>query len=452
MNITAPPAQQDNKKVPVMVYIHGGSFLYGGANLPVFDGVNFVTHALDCGTPVVAASFNYRVGLGGFLASAAIKADLERDGFEGVGNFGLCDQQVALRWVNRYISSFGGDVENVTIYGESAGGMSVSHQVAAREPAPFQRAIAMSGHLNTIPTWSLEHHEKHYRALLAHLDIDPDSPTALDQLRGVSQEQVAAATLPVAGTFVATGNPCDDGVFHLARPSPSSIGSPPPWLKGYMVSDVYDEGMIFNESFCEDDFSTVRTRMASHLGETVADEILALYGITAEPSQGDFVAKMERMAGDATFISHNWIAAHRSEVPQTFGYHFDQTCAHESPLKGLAYHALDLLYLFLNFDEHLTEEQRKMARVMADHFLKFAYGRDPWPRVSQNASWMRYGPGESCRVVTESEDEEVRRYSRMQRILDMGVYDEFVLAVDEIAVKRYRMGTFERKPDAVAGL
>jgi carboxylesterase type B len=272
----------------------------------------------------------------------------------------------------------------------------------------------------------------------------------LDQLRNVPEETVSAATLPVAGIFVATGNPCDDGVFHAVRPSPDNNGSPPAWMKGYMVGDVYDEGMIFHESFCEDDFLSVRKRMSSHLGQNAADIVLGLYGITAELSKEEFVNKMEEMAGHSTFVSHNWIAAHRSKVPQTFGYHFDQTCAHESPLKGLAYHALDLLYLFLNFDEHFTEEQRKMARVMANHFLDFAYGKDPWPRVSQGASWMRYGPSESCKIVTEAEDEEVRKYSRMQKIIDMGVYEKFVLAVDEIAVKRYRMGTFEWKPDPIA--
>ncbi|BDD60065.1 hypothetical protein MAP00_005229 [Monascus purpureus] len=260
MSIAVPPVQtRGAAKFPVMVYIHGGSFLYGGANRPVFDGVNFVSHSVARNTPVVAVNFNYRVGLGGFLASAAIKSDLERDGYEGVGNFGLYDQQVALQWVNRYIASFGGDPDNITIYGESAGGMSVSHQVAARNPAPFHRAIAMSGHLNTIPTWSLAQHEKHYRALLTYLGIDPDSPASLDQLRAVPQDVVAAATLPVEGVFVATGNPCNDGVFHTQAPSFNKIGSPPKWLKSYMIGDTYDEGMILRQAFAEEDFSSLRS-------------------------------------------------------------------------------------------------------------------------------------------------------------------------------------------------
>ncbi|KAF4964249.1 hypothetical protein FSARC_7803 [Fusarium sarcochroum] len=441
MNITTPSLDSE-ARLPVMVYIHGGSFLFGGANKGVFDCVNLTTHAATRNTPIVAVNFNYRVGLGGFLASSAIKQDLERDGQEGVGNFGLYDQQVALRWVNRYITSFGGDPSNVTIYGESAGGMSVSHQIAAKDPAPFHRAIAMSGHLNTIPTWSLDHHERHYRALLRYLNINPDSPTALDQLRNIPQDIISAATIPVEGNLNATGNPCDDGVFHTSKPSFNTIGSPPAWLKAYMVGDTTDEAMIFSEALCEETFDSVRTGMAAFLTQEATDAILNLYGVTPELTKEEFLTAMEAMTGDAIFKAQNWVAIHRSQIPQTFGYHFDQVCTHESIFKGQAYHALDLLYLFLNFDEKLTPGQQSLARSMASSFIDYAYGKDPWPRITEGAQWMRFGPDESCKVVTEVEDEKVRKYSRMKTINDMGVFEEFVAAIDHIAGQRDRMGTF----------
>ncbi|KAF4442960.1 hypothetical protein F53441_11604 [Fusarium austroafricanum] len=444
MNITTP-SMSPNAKLPVMVYIHGGSFLFGGANKGVFDCVNLTTYAAARDTPVVTVNFNYRVGLGGFLASSSIKKDLESDGLEGVGNFGLYDQQVALHWVNRYIASFGGDPENVTIYGESAGGMSVSHQIVAKNPAPFHRAIAMSGHLNTIPTWSLDHHEKRYRALLRYLGIDADSPSALDQLRNVPEDVIAAATIPVEGNFNATGNPCDDGVFHMSRPSFNAIASPPSWLKGYMVGDTTDEAMIFSDSLSEETFDSVRIGMCAFLSRDVTNAILDLYGVSPELSQDEFLKAMKDMAGDAIFKAHNWVAAHRSEIPQTFGYHFDQVCTHDSIFKGEAYHALDLLYLFLNFDEKLTPGQQKLARTMTSSFIDYAYGKDPWPRISDGARWMRFGPDETSKVVTEEEDEDVRRYIRMRKIVDMGVFDDFLRAIDHIAGKRDKMGTFEDK-------
>ena len=445
MNIVTP-AVEAGARLPVMVYIHGGSFLFGGANRSAFDLVNFVSYSLARGTPVVAVNFNYRVGLGGFLASAAVRSDLERDGYEGVGNFGLYDQQVALHWVNRYISAFCGDPADVTIWGESAGGMSVSHQVAAKNLAPFHRAIAMSGHLNTIPTWSMDRHEKHYRALLTYLGIDPESPTSLEELRAVPQDIVAKATVPVEGIVVATGNPCDDGVFHAEAPTFDRIGSPPKWLKAYMVGDTIHEGMILRAAFSEEDFSSFRSQMVSSIGSEATDSIFALYGVTPDLSKKELLTQMEDMMSDSAFKTQNWLAAHRSQVPQTFGYHFDQVCTHDSPLRGLSYHALDLLYLFHNFDEKLSPAQRELGDEMANCWIDFAYGKDPWPRISDGNSWMRFGPNDKSKVVCESEDDSIRKYSRMQKILDLGIYQDFFHMIDDVGVKRRRMGTFEWKP------
>lgn len=442
MNITIPPANV-GEKLPVMLYIHGGSFLYGGANRSIFDGVNFVSHSLERGTPVIAINFNYRVGLGGFLASTAIKADLERDGFDGVGNFGLYDQQVAIHWVNRYVSLLGGDPENITLYGESAGGMSVSHQIAAKQPAPFQRAIAMSGHLNTIPTWSLERHEQHYRALLEYLKIDPNATDALEQLRKVPQDVIAAATIPVEGVFVCTGNPCDDGVFHAKPPSFDGLEAPPSWLKAYMVGDTLDEGMIFRMSLAEETPESIRARMMQYLAEADVDRILGLYAITPQTKGQDLIDRMETLAGDVIFRVHNWVTVHKPTTVPTYGYHFDQASTFDHALKGLAYHAIDLMYVFLNYEQFMTPEQRMLARQIASDFQDYAYGKEPWAQVDGVGSWAVYGPNDACRVLTEQQDEPVRRYARTKEILDMGVYPQLLGAVDEIVCKRWRMGTFE---------
>ncbi|KAM0544373.1 hypothetical protein ACHAPJ_011832 [Fusarium lateritium] len=262
LNIAAP-AIEPGYKIRVMVYTHGGSFLYGGANKPIYDSVNFVSHSVFRNTPVVCVNFNYRVGFGGFLASKAIKADLERGNLEGVGNFGLWDQQVALQWVQHYIAAFGGDPDQVTIYGESAGGMSVSHQLSAKTPATFHRAIAMSGQSTSCP---------------ASIPM----PHSLEQLRNVPESEVAAATLAVEGVFVATGNPCIDGVFHSDAPAFDKISSPPSWLQSYMVGDVLDEGMIFHGSFGEDTYDSIHTGLSSYLGAENTNTILDLYDITPD--------------------------------------------------------------------------------------------------------------------------------------------------------------------------
>src|SRR5262249_59089334 len=100
---------------PVMVWIHGGAFLMGSGSSPMYDGATFCRRG-----DVVFVSLNYRLGDLGFL-------HLERidEGYAGSGNNGILDQVAALRWVHDNIAAFGGDPGNVTIFGESAGGIGV---------------------------------------------------------------------------------------------------------------------------------------------------------------------------------------------------------------------------------------------------------------------------------------------------------------------------------------
>lgn len=140
LNVFAPSQQRGGSHHPVMVWIHGGALVSGESDdyLPmklVGDGVTVVT-------------INYRLGALGFLAHPAL-ADAKGQS----GDYGLMDQQAALRWVQRNIASFGGDPHNVTIFGESAGGLSTLSQVASPQARGlFEKAIAESGSYNLTQT------------------------------------------------------------------------------------------------------------------------------------------------------------------------------------------------------------------------------------------------------------------------------------------------------------
>ncbi|HWK52735.1 MAG TPA: carboxylesterase family protein, partial [Hyphomicrobiales bacterium] len=131
------------EKRPVMVWIHGGSFDSGDASSSNSDGARFAEDG------VVLVSIAYRLGVFGFLAHP----ELRQESGKGSGNYGLEDQIAALQWVKRNIQHFGGDAENVTIFGFSAGGMAVS--LLEGSPAArglFQRAISQSGGVFASPT------------------------------------------------------------------------------------------------------------------------------------------------------------------------------------------------------------------------------------------------------------------------------------------------------------
>ena len=124
-------------KLPVMVWIHGGAFVFGSGSRPEFSGVQFAKQG------IILVTFNYRLGRLGFFAFPALSRE---DPKEVKGNYAYMDQIAALTWVQRNIAAFGGDPGNVTIFGESAGGVSVhTHLTSPLSRGLFHKAISQSG-------------------------------------------------------------------------------------------------------------------------------------------------------------------------------------------------------------------------------------------------------------------------------------------------------------------
>ena len=135
VNVVAPPGPVPPSGLPVLVHIHGGGFVIG-------NGDADYTLLANTGHEIVV-SMNYRLGIFGFLADSALGPNS--------GDYGLQDQQAALRWVQQNIRAFGGDPSNVTIFGESAGGSSVCDQIASPTAAGlFEKAFSVSGEYSTL--------------------------------------------------------------------------------------------------------------------------------------------------------------------------------------------------------------------------------------------------------------------------------------------------------------
>ncbi len=137
LNLWQPAKASANSKLPVMVWIHGGAFVFGSSSQPDFSGVQFAKQG------VILVTFNYRLGRLGFFAFPALSKEHPE---EPKGNYAYMDQIAALKWVQKNINAFGGDPNNITIFGESAGGVSVQSLITI--PAAkglFQKAIVESG-------------------------------------------------------------------------------------------------------------------------------------------------------------------------------------------------------------------------------------------------------------------------------------------------------------------
>lgn len=193
LNVWAPQPKLKQTGLPVVAWIYGGGFVNGGSSPPTYSGENIARKG------VVFVSFNYRLGRFGtflFPQLAAQGSDGEMQG----GNYGFMDQLAALRWIQRNIAAFGGDPNNVTLVGESAGGMSVLTLLTSpMARGLFQRAVVMSGGNGEAAGSGRDRAEQTSIACAASKGISQNDPDALQKLRALPAGSV------VDGLNLATG-------------------------------------------------------------------------------------------------------------------------------------------------------------------------------------------------------------------------------------------------------
>ncbi|NXL69022.1 ACES Acetylcholinesterase, partial [Chordeiles acutipennis] len=231
LNLWVPSPPPTSPDLPVMVWIYGGGFYSGAASLDVYDG-----RYLAAVEGLVVASMNYRLGALGFLAFPGHP--------EAPGNVGLLDQQLALRWLQKNVRSFGGDPQRITLFGESAGGASVGfHLLSSSSRSLFQRAILQSGSPNG-PWATVGAAEGRRRALtLAHLNITK----LLSCLRSKSPPELVeheASVIPPQSIFRFAFVPVIDGHFLAETPEVLLETMKKPEAE-VLLGVVHDEGTYF---------------------------------------------------------------------------------------------------------------------------------------------------------------------------------------------------------------
>lgn len=243
LNVIKPASATANSKLPVAVWIFGGGFELGSPSM--YDGSAIVQRSIDLGQPLVYVSMNYRVSGFGFMPGEEIKA-------AGVGNLGLQDQRQALRWVQKYIGQFGGDPTKVTIWGESAGAISVSLQMLANNgntEGLFRSAFMQSG--SPVPVGDITNGQKYYDAVVQQTGCSSASDT-LACLRTVPYSKLKAAIDASPGIFayqslILAYLPRADGVFLTDSPQKlvqqGKVANVP-----FVSGDCDDEGTLFSLS------------------------------------------------------------------------------------------------------------------------------------------------------------------------------------------------------------
>ncbi len=380
LNIWAPREPEPTLR-PVMFFIHGGGNVQGSSSLSTYDGQALVERG-----GVVVVTINYRLGPLGFLAHPLLSAE---DGeHHSSGNYGLLDQIFALQWVRRNIQNFGGDPENITIFGESAGGLNVSSLVSSPLTSGlFHRAIVESGgflvsrRLRDAPEAPEAESAEEFGLRFAEAIGCDGADDPLACMRSKTVEEVLQALRPGPPLLSnlqggVTYGPNIDGYVLTESP-----------LDAMLAGNHHRVPMIIGTNKNEASIFIVGMRLRSEADYRAAverffprasEEVLARYPLSdyASPREA-----FDAILTDLAFICPARAASLALAFHQTplFVYHFTHAVRFPAFLRRLgAFHGLELPFVFQSFTLiRPTSEDRELAEMMLAYWTNFARSGDP---------------------------------------------------------------------------
>ncbi len=378
------PAKSDKEKLPVMVWIYGGGFGAGTTADPVCNGTNLAKK------DVVVVAVAYRVGILGFLAHPELSVENPNN---VSGNYGLLDQIAGLNWIQKNITAFGGDPDKVTIFGESAGGISVSMLCASPLPKGlFSGAISQSGG-SFGPTRPTTYPGENMKTL-QQAEADGEAYLLRSGFKSISElREISADNLPGGqGWPIVDGYVIPD-VQHILYEKGNY--NDVPVLIGYNS----DEGASFSRERTGDEYiANVKKRYGKF-----ADCLIAAY-----PAGENSVPKTARdLMRDAAFGWQTWIWARmqsRIGNSKVYYYYFNQhpDYPEDSPMHGFGSpHGQDVAYAFMTLDSlrrgDISDSDYKLSETMGTYWTNFAKHGNPngegvpeWPDFSDEKPNVMY--------------------------------------------------------------
>ena len=391
LNVWAP---ENAKDTAVVVWIHGGSLQYGGAAEPIYDGANVARRG------VVFVSINYRLGALGWMAHPELTAESPD---RASGNYGLLDQIAALEWVRDNIAAFGGDPDNVTIMGESAGALSVSYLLASPlARGLFHKAIAQSANIRAVPELKRSVYGLPSAEEIGEGVAETAGAQDLNGLRAMDGEALTAAA--VKARFIPQG----------------TIGGP---SLPQQVVDVFDAGEQAQIPLLAG-FNSGEIR-SQRIFVPPAPESAAAYEAEIEKRYGDLAPAFldiypstnipESMLATVRDAIYGWASERMVRDQAAAGvpaylYLFDH-CYPSARVRDLcAFHASDVPYVFGQIDPGAAlprnwprpegERERALSEVMMDYWTSFAKTGVPssangpgWKPYAADEAFMRFSDG-----------------------------------------------------------
>lgn len=365
------PAKPASKKLPVMFWIYGGGWVNGGSSPAVYDGSQFAKGG------VILVSFNYRLGRFGFFAHPALTRE---DPSEALGNYGYMDQIAALKWVRKNISNFGGDPDNITVFGESAGGFSTHMMLTTKlTDGMFKRAVIESGGgrtgLNSThvreASGGRPSGESIGLAFAEKNGIHGDGAEALSKLRalpaealvdGLNMASMQAAASTYAGPMIDGTILRDEGtaMYNAGMEHPVAV---------MVGANSMDIGFVSGKTKDEVFASFPDAKKAQSLYDP--DNALEFQGLAMEVGGDRF------MVEPARFIARKVTEAGHPAYEFRFSYVAESM---RKQWKG-APHATEIPYVFdtvkARYGADLTDKDEAAARATNRYWINFATNGDP---------------------------------------------------------------------------
>ncbi len=382
--------ENQNKNKPIMVFIHGGSYGWGGTADPLYDGYNFITLHPD----VILITIAYRTGIFGFIDFSYLKDSEE---YSDTPNLGLLDQIEALKWINSNGDKFGGDIHNITIFGESAGGGSVSLLPLIKEARGlFHKVIAESGSL------ALTYSKEDCKALTDKLV----ELTGLDNARDI-------AKLPIEKLIEVNKTLNDLNNFPMR--DDKLIPSDP--YKAYLEEDISDIKMIYGTNANEMNYwiGELGSLFAYSFGMPIkfehdinllSQEDKALVEQFMNYLDDNKINKISEFYNEIMFRLPAVLQA--ENLFKNNGHAYMYYWKKKSSIPHYkACHAVELAYVFNNVDDTIyTGEQAdfNMSLKISNMWVNFAKTGNP---SVKNISWKEYDLTHRHTLIVDSNSIEV---------------------------------------------
>ena len=373
--------RSDKKNLPVMFFVHGGSFMHGGTIEPLYNGNN-----LAAAQDVVVVSFNYRLNIFGFMNFGVIDS-----AFDGTGHLGMEDQVAALKWVKENISAFGGDPDNVTIFGESAG--SISCTLLTVIPAAkglFQKAIPESGNSRFV-------HDMEHAAKLTEDFIGLAGTRKMSVLLKKSAEELRDVYLKLFELRIKMAHsdfmPACDGKYIPSDPFTAIKNGDARDIKLLTGVNSYEWGywLLYDENYFKDFHGThekISPVMERYKKRTShGDEYVYRKWLNGRPDTEenymDFINQIDWRVGQELD------AENQSKFNDVYYYLFSEKSLREE--LG-SFHSLELSFVFNKpFDDLLLEPNPKLVKQVQSSWAAFAATGNPnnetiphWEKYSVN--------------------------------------------------------------------